>query len=94
MDAQPIVPQAVSAFYSGQYQTALDFYQRASERLGKTLFEANIALCQRRLKNNATSNLIGSEEGISLEQQLQNTQELLEYYFNRSQELEYQLLDK
>lgn len=97
MDAQPVVKQATQAFAAGQYDKALDLYKKAANTYGKALFEVNIALCQRRLKNAAAevTNIDGAQgQDITLEQQLQNTQQLLEYYFTRSQELEQQLLDR
>lgn len=94
MDAQPIVKQATQAFATGRFDTALDLYKKAADTYGKALFEVNIALCQRRLKNTAPQADGSSGQGITVEQQLQNTQQLLEYYFTRSQELEAQLLGK
>jgi len=97
MDAQPIVKQATQAFTSGQFDTALDLYRKAANTYGEELFEVNIALCQRRLKNapaQVANTEMAQEHGVSLEQQLQRTQQLLEYYYTRSQELESQLLEK
>ena len=95
MDAQPIVKQAMQAFTAGQFDTALDLYKKAANTYGKALFEVNIALCQRRLKNSPASNTEATQgQGTTVEQQLRNTQQLLEYYFTLSQELEAQLLGK
>lgn len=96
MDAQLIVKKAAQAFTSGQFDTALDLYKKAANTYGQAMFEVNITLCQRRLKNAlaATHAEVSQEQGVSLEQQLQSTQQLLEYYYTRSQELESQLLDK
>jgi len=97
MDAQPIVKQAKQAFSAGQYDKALDLYKKAANTYGEALFEVNITLCERRLKG-ASFQTVGTEGGqgqpITLEQQLQSTQQLLEHYFTRSQELEQQLLDR
>ena len=59
----------------------------------KAVFGANIILCERRLAR--TVDIPKQEMSHpTIEQQLVKTQQLLEHYFNRAQELEYQLVDK
>lgn len=93
MEEQPIVKKAAQAFDLGHYKMALDLYKKASDVYGSTLFEANIALCKSRSSAD-TSEEDKTRQPPTLKEQIENTQQLLEYYFTRSQELEHQLLDK
>lgn len=99
-----IVKKAAHAFQQGDYAVAKQFYQQASERYGHQLFAVNITLCERALTPGYA--LKASSEAAQLvdntsqklpsgatEQQLQETQQMLEHYFTRCQQLEYQLLD-
>lgn len=93
-----IVKKAASAFQQGDYANAERLYQQAAERYGKHLFAANITLCQRgssqRLAGSKSTGPIDNQHqttaSSSVERQLSETQKLLEYYFTRCQELEYQ----
>ena len=95
MEKRHIVKDATEAFSSGQFRTALNLYLKAAEKYGPTLFEANIKFCKTRLadKQEVEPKQV-TRPAITVEEQLAQTQELLEYYFIRSQELEYQLLAK
>ncbi|WP_404416381.1 hypothetical protein LG277_03315 [Vreelandella aquamarina] len=90
-----LVKQAHHAFKQDDYQSAKALYQKAASKYGQNLFDANIYLCEQRLRNQvkhdgATPKL---SEAISASQQLEETQSLLEHYYRRCQELEYQLQD-
>ncbi|MHA6964313.1 hypothetical protein [Zobellella denitrificans] len=94
-----IVQQAADCFKQGDYKAACSLYKQAAEKYGQALFSANIRLCEKRLTEKSGANPLSniSPEIIaasSLEQQLQQTQQLLEKYYTRAQELEYQLLDR
>lgn len=91
-----IVKRAGSAFNQGDYRTAKQLYQQAADRYGKRLFDINLALCDKRMnKEHPTvvkAQHISASPNDSL--QLEQTQQLLEHYYNRCQELEYRILDK
>lgn len=92
---QLIVNRAARAFSAGQYNTAQRLYQQAAERYGASFFEVNIRLCeQRRQAEGASDDPAANARIFELEDQLHQTQQLLEHYFNRSQALEHQLLDQ
>ncbi|MBB3142607.1 hypothetical protein [Halomonas organivorans] len=104
-----IVKKATSAFQKGDYRTARELYQQAADRYGHHLFSANLTLCERALKNGRPTST-GSTKPVILSalesqerhavkdsniaEQLAETQSLLEHYFLRCQELEYQLVDR
>lgn len=93
MDKQSLTQKAAKAFLAGDYSQALALYKEAAAMYGETVFGANIILCERRLARTVDI----PEQKMSpptIEQQLVKTQQLLEHYFNRAQELEYQLVDK
>lgn len=87
---QSIVQQAVAYFKQGQYQQAKECYQQAAQQYGEHLFANSVRLCELCLgvsgENNTTST-------VSVVDQLAETQKLLEQYYTRCQELEYQLID-
>lgn len=90
--------KAADAFHRGEYAEALSLYRRAGRYYGEALFRANIILCERRLdpsrpvQDRATPPTSGP--ALKLEQQLEETQRLLEHYYTRAQELEHQLMDR
>ncbi|MBL1377755.1 hypothetical protein [Zobellella iuensis] len=90
------VAQAAQHYRQGDFEQALHCYQQAADKYGQHLFKANLQLCQQKLDGRNTSASIpmlpNSENNIAL--QLKHTQQLLEHYYNRTQELEYQLLDR
>ncbi|MGP9658457.1 hypothetical protein ACT3S5_10485 [Halomonas sp. AOP31-B1-25] len=90
--ATSIVASASKHYLAGNYDEALRLYKQAAAAYGNTLFEANITLCEKRLKGGGSVNpvLPGSP---AESRQLIETQGLLEHYYRRCQELEYQLLD-
>lgn len=99
-----ILTKAADAFQRGDYEQAREYYKQASTRFGEGLFAESIALCDRRLSrgapnDDATPEPVHPDEshatpgGSRIAEQLQETQALLEKYYSRCQELEYQLLD-
>lgn len=87
-----IVASASKQYREGNYQEALTLYQKAAAVYGSSLFKLNITLCEQRLRSNDQREpvLPGSP---AESKQLSETQELLEYYYRRCQELEYKLLE-
>ncbi|WP_030071917.1 hypothetical protein [Halomonas alkaliantarctica] len=87
-----IVASASKHYREGNYREALTFYQKAAATYGSALFKTNIMLCEQRLKTSSTKEpvLPGSP---AESRQLSETQHLLEHYYQRCQELEYQLLE-
>lgn len=99
-----IVKQAAQAFQQGDYRLAKQHYRQAAKRYGEHLFAANITLCERAEARPLTPAIKGGitarahshgtlPDGTSA-QQLEETQQLLEHYFIRCQELEHRLLDR
>lgn len=90
--SQQVVAKASQSFRHGNYQEALTLYQKAATLYGSQLFSANITLCQQRLdtQHDKQPVLPGSP---AESRQLKETQGLLEHYYRRCQELEYQLLE-
>ncbi|MGP5191731.1 hypothetical protein [Vreelandella alkaliphila] len=90
-----LVKRAHDAFHQGDYQRAIALYQQAAYQYGQNLFDVNIKICEQRLQKPGlvVKNAPKSVESIAIAQQLAETQELLEYYYRRCQELEYRLND-
>lgn len=92
-----IVKRATQAFNQGNYQKAKRLYLQAAEKYGEKLFTANLTLCERALNNipiqqrNVSADVVPA---LQISRQLAETQKLLEHYYNRCQELEYQLIAK
>ncbi len=104
---QTIVKQATQHFQKGDYSRAKACYQKAGEVYGTALFANSIRLCELRMgkplaqavpKTLSTNNPAVASSSCAAEpdtaRQLQETQSLLEHYFTRCQELEYQLIDR
>lgn len=105
---QPIVKQATAHFEKGDYSRARACYQKAGEVYGTNLFANSIRLCELRMGNPvpkpvsqvstaaAKPNTSAKPPATTTdtEKQLAETQSLLEHYYTRCQELEYQLLDR
>lgn len=87
-----LVKRAYEAFKLNNYSEALTLYQKAAVTYGGEFFKVNITLCEQRLKGSKSKDpvLPGSP---AESRQLNETQRLLEHYYCRCQELEYQLLD-
>ena len=90
-----LVKRAHSAFNQGDYQSAIELYQQAANQYGQSLFNVNIKICEQRLQKpgQVIKSAPQSAENIPIAQQLAETQELLEHYYRRCQELEYRLQD-
>lgn len=95
-----IVKRAIYAFQQGDYHDAKQLYLKAANKYGHQLFNANLTLCDQRLKRSQSRPVTAaltpndSPTTILISQQLADTQQLLEHYYNRCQELEYQLIEK
>ena len=85
-----IVRQANEAFRQGAHARAKALYQQAAARYGHDLFKANIALCDR--ASGLGQPLAAPDKAAcaasDLQKQLDETQRLLEYYFQRCETLE------
>lgn len=90
-----LVKRAHDAFKQNDYQNAITLYQQAAYQYGQSLFDVNIKICEQRLQKSGQviQHAPKSAETIPIAQQLAETQELLEYYYRRCQELEYRLQD-
>jgi len=90
-----LVKRAHDAFNQGDYQHAIALYQKAANQYGQSLFDVNIRMCKQQLQG--LGRIFKSEpksaDAIPVAQQLAETQELLEHYYRRCQELEYRLQD-
>ena len=98
---QSIVKQAVTLFKQGEFKQAKSLYQQAANQYGSRLFTYNIQLCERRMGQPAVSHspliktsLSLTSDSLEVAQQLDETQKLLEYYYSKCQEMEYQLMDR
>lgn len=96
-----IVKQAVQHFNKGEFLLARRCYQQAAAKYNHALFELGIKLCDSRLAAdsfdfalNENQQSAGAQPGTDVERQLQQTQALLEHYYARCKELEYQLMDR
>jgi len=96
-----IIKQATQHFRKGDYQRAKVCYQQAGELYGRNLFANSVRLCELRMGKPAPASTPKpaatarpSSASSVTEQQLADTQNLLEHYYTRCQELEYQLLDR
>lgn len=95
------VKQAIAFFKQGDYKNAKHYYTLASNTYGNKLFNVNIALCDKYIKNAPLSTLQKTDviaettdiDKETLAAQLATTQAKLEYYYTRCQELQYQIMD-
>ncbi len=98
-----IVKQAVALFKQGDFKQAKSLYQQAADQYGSQLFANNIRLCELRMAQPAVNQKLvkprepngdASGDTSELSRQLDETQKLLEYYYTRAREMEYQLMDR
>ena len=95
--AESIVSQAKAQFEAGEYTQAKQLYQSAQNLYGTKLFEVNVALCDARLSKN--DNIItelaspSCDHNVGAEQQLEQTQALLEKYYTKYQQAVWKLQD-
>ena len=96
------IHKAAEHFSRGEFEAAHRLYLKAASQLGDGLVRANLLLCERRMQQRArpheaipqpTPTHSEKTDRSKVEEQLAETQRLLEHYFNRCQELEYQLTD-
>lgn len=85
----PLVKQAVEHFRHGRYQQAKACYQQAATRYGEEVFMSAVQLCEWRLNGAAAWGRPASTGEGDAARQLEETQKLLEHYYQRCQELEY-----
>lgn len=83
------VQLAVTHFRNGDYEQAKRYYEQAAQKYGRQLFEGSIRLCESKL-GTALPNL----DSVTVADQLTQTQQLLEQYYQRYQALRFQLLDQ
>ena len=90
-----LVKRAHDAFNQGEYQDAIVRYQQAAYQYGQHIFDINIRICEKRLQKpgQVIKSAPKSAETTPIDQQLVETQELLEHYYRRCQELDYRLQD-
>lgn len=101
-----LVKEAHSLFSAGEFKQAKSLYQQLSDMLGKGLFDFNIRLCDNKLAGSELTMPVTSTKSVTdlanvqsdiplkqLEQQLNITQQQLEYYYQRCQELSLRLMD-
>lgn len=83
------IQQAVMHFRNGDFQQAKQHYEQAAQLYGAALFEGSIRLCESKL-----GTLTVSKTSVSVADQLAQTQQLLEDYYQRYQALRFQLVDQ
>lgn len=97
-DNNCLVKKAAAHFRDANYQDAKTCYEMAARKYGKHLFAYNIRLCDLRMGRSEPIPFAPpgskSDENSDLTRQLEETQRLLEHYYARCKELEYQLIDK
>lgn len=91
-----LVRRARAAFEASDYSLAKSLYQQAEDKYGEGFFKANLVICENRIKRQSRVDESDdvAKEGKPrhrIEQQLSDTQALLEHYYRRCQEFEYQL---
>lgn len=91
-----IIKDAIFAHRAGNFSDALNLYQEAGRLYGESLFYANVMLCHRAIKKDNYNSFEPTpiSEDINIIKQLSHTQTLLEYYFNKSEKLEGELLNE
>ncbi|WP_341218387.1 glycosyltransferase [Neptunomonas phycophila] len=55
MSSETIVKKAADSYKEGNYEAALNFYLRAANLYGESLFQVNIEMCKRKIRNNEAS---------------------------------------
>lgn len=84
-----IVREANRLFQVGDYAAAKQYYERAAMRYGHDLFRVNRMLCDAAIAGDEPARVQPDQAPAStIQQQLDETQRLLEYYFQRCETLE------
>tara|TARA_B100000953_G_scaffold289677_1_gene273912 strand:- start:408 stop:743 length:336 start_codon:yes stop_codon:yes gene_type:complete len=103
---QHLIKEANRCFKENKFKEAEQLYVRAGAVLGAELVEASIWLCKKRQQhfninsnthsNPATANTeaYSAENFLKQKKQLQQTQQLLEEYYQQSQSLKLQLMQR
>ncbi len=101
-----LIKEANKFFKQNKFEEAEQFYKRAGEQLGSELVSTSIWLCQKRksqqsiaASNPLRANLVSSdaytaENFLKQKKQLEQTQQLLEEYYQQSQSLKLQLMQR
>ena len=101
-----LIKEANKFFKQNKFEEAEQLYKRAGELLGSELVSTSIWLCQKRKSqqsmptgNALSSNLVSSdaytpENFLKQKKQLEQTQQLLEEYYQQSQSLKLQLMQR
>jgi ATP-dependent Zn protease len=98
-----IVKQAVAYFKQGDFNSAKRMYLQAADQYGFKLFANNIRVCELRIGESPVYPSLATESGKStvandcaedITYQLAETQKLLEQYYTKCQQMEYQLMDR
>ncbi|WP_420934015.1 hypothetical protein ACOJR9_16635 [Alteromonas sp. A081] len=103
---QTLIKEANRCFKEKKFKEAEQLYIRAGKKLGADLVEASIWLCKKRQQSlnvyskTRTSSSITDAEAYSAEnffkqkKQLEQTQQLLEDYYQQTQNLKLQLMQR
>ncbi len=104
--SQSLIKEANSFFKQNKFEEAEQLYRRAGELLGSNLVETSVWLCQKRKNQLSTSSsnsmsaaLVNSsaytaEKFLKQQKQLDQTQQLLEDYYQQTQNLKLQLMQR
>ena len=101
-----LIKKANRCFKEKKFKEAEQLYIRAGEKLGADLVEASIWLCKKRQqslnvysKAHTSSSIVdaeaySAENFLKQKKQLEQTQQLLEEYYQQSQSLKLQLMQR
>ena len=105
-ESRSLIKEANKFFKQNKFDEAEQLYKRAGDQLGSELVSTSIWLCQKRKSqqsmstgNSLSSNLVSSdaytaENFLKQKKQLEQTQQLLEEYYQQSQSLKLQLMQR
>ena len=105
-ESKSLIKEANKFFKQNKFEEAEQLYKRAGDQLGSELVSTSIWLCQKRKSqqgmsngNSLGSNLVSSdaytaENFLKQKKQLEQTQQLLEEYYQQSQSLKLQLMQR
>ena len=105
-ESRSLIKEANKFFSLNEFEEAEQLYKRAGDQLGSELVSTSIWLCQKRKRqqsmatgNSLNLNLVSSdtytaENFVKQKKQLEQTQQLLEEYYQQSQSLKLQLMQR
>lgn len=105
-ESKSLIKEANKLFKQNRFEEAEQLYTRAGDQLGSELVSTSIWLCQKRKSqqgmptgNPLSSNLVNcgdytAENFLKQKKQLEQTQQLLEEYYQQSQSLKLQLMQR